>query len=147
MQPAAAGLPRRLAAAGYDLLLVGGLLMTTSFAVVAARGGTAIAAGSASYRIFLTAQVALFFVGFWWRGGQTLGMRAWALRVEMRNGEPLTLATACLRFVAALLSAAPLGLGFLWALGDAERRTWHDRLSGTRVVRVPVSERARGRPA
>ncbi|MBM4416055.1 MAG: RDD family protein, partial [Chloroflexi bacterium] len=28
-----------------------------------------------------------------------------------------------------------LGLGYLSSLWDNERRTWHDRLAGTRVVR------------
>ncbi|HEX2009796.1 MAG TPA: hypothetical protein VJN44_02550, partial [Roseateles sp.] len=32
-------------------------------------------------------------------------------------------------------SALPLGLGFAWAALDEERRGWHDRLAGTRVVR------------
>jgi hypothetical protein len=33
------------------------------------------------------------------------------------------------RILAVLLSACPLGLGFLWAALDEERLTWHDRVS------------------
>ena len=131
-----AGLLRRLAAGCYDLLILAGILMLTSFGVIAARGGAAVPAGNPAYQAFLGAQVAAFFIGFWCRGGQTPGMRAWQIRVEMAQGGALSPAVAAGRFVAALLSAALAGLGFLWMLGNAGRRTWHDRLSGTRVVRL-----------
>jgi uncharacterized RDD family membrane protein YckC len=137
LQPPAAGLPRRFAAACYDLLLVGGLLMTTSFVVVIALGGDAVPAGQLAYQLFLVAQVAGFFILFWCRAGQTLGMRAWNIRVVDLQGGPPRFAAACRRFAAALLSLAALGLGFFWALGDPARRTWHDRFSHTRVVTAP----------
>jgi uncharacterized RDD family membrane protein YckC len=132
----AASLCRRLAAGCYDLLVLTGIVMLTSFGVIIARGGAAVPADNPAYQIFLTAQVAAFFIGFWCRGGQTPGMRAWQIRVETAQGGALSLAVAARRFGAALLSAAPAGLGFFWMLGDADRRTWHDRLSGTRVVRL-----------
>lgn len=132
--PTTAGLARRLAAAGYDLLILGGVLMSSSFAIIIARGGTAVPAGNAAFRIFLLAQVAVFFLFFWCRGGQTPGMRAWGLRVEMTDGRPLGLPAATRRLAATALSAAALGLGFLWVLLDPQRRAWHDRLSTTRVV-------------
>lgn len=124
-----------MAAACYDLLLLGGMLMTTSFAVIISRGGVPVPAGNLLYRIFLAAQIAGFFGYFWWRGGQTLGMRAWRIRVERSDGRPLTAAIACLRVAAATISIAALGLGILWALIDPERRCWHDRITGTHVVR------------
>lgn len=134
-----AGLFRRLAAACYDILLVAGILTASSFGIVAARGGEAVPAGSPGYRLFLFAEVAAFFVLFWCRGGQTLGMRAWSIRVETTQGRPLSVRLAALRFAAALLSLAVLGLGFLWIALDPNRSAWHDRLSGTRVVRSPRS--------
>jgi hypothetical protein len=33
------------------------------------------------------------------------------------------------RILAVLLSACPLGLGFVWAALDEDRLTWHDRIS------------------
>jgi uncharacterized RDD family membrane protein YckC len=123
-----------MAAAGYDLLVIGGVLMTSSFGVIIARGGVAVPAENLAFRIFLLAQVAAFFIFFWCRGGQTPGMRAWALRVEMNDGRPVTVNVAALRLVGALISAALLGLGFLWILFDPQKRGWHDRLSSTRVL-------------
>jgi uncharacterized RDD family membrane protein YckC len=78
----------------------------------------------------------LFFAGFWSRGGQTLGMRAWRIRLVADDGGPVRLGTALLRCLVALLSWACLGAGFWTALFDRERRTWHDRLTGTHLVRT-----------
>jgi uncharacterized RDD family membrane protein YckC len=64
-------------------------------------------------------------------------MQSWGLRIEAANGEPPTLAVASLRFVAALLSWLPAGLGFIWSLFDVQKLTWHDRLSGTRLRYYP----------
>jgi uncharacterized RDD family membrane protein YckC len=79
----------------------------------------------------------VFFVGFWTRRGSTLGMLAWGLRVETVDGRTVSLSEASLRFFAALLSWLPLGLGFAWQLWDKDQRTWHDRLSNTRLVYYP----------
>lgn len=130
----AASLLRRLAAGCYDLLLLTGVLMLTSFIIVVARGGAAVPAGTPAYQAFVGVQVAAFFIGFWARGGQTLGMRAWHIRVEASDGTSVTLRAAAIRFAASLVSVAPLGLGFAWILVDPDGRAWHDRLSGTRVA-------------
>ena len=61
-------------------------------------------------------------------------MQAWRLRVEDDDGNVPGLAAATVRFFAAILSWLPLGLGFLWQLWDKDKLTWHDRLSGTRLV-------------
>lgn len=132
--PVTAGLARRLAAASYDLLVLGGVLMTTSFPIIMARSGAAVPVGNAAFRIFLLAQVAAYFLFFWCRGGQTPGMRAWGLRVEMTDGRALGLPAAARRLAAGMLSGAALGIGLLWILLDPQQRAWHDRLSATRVV-------------
>jgi uncharacterized RDD family membrane protein YckC len=75
-----------------------------------------------------------FHILFWTRGGQTLGMRAWRLKVLRDDGQPLTIQDALLRYVAAILSWAALGLGFLWILVDSDGLAWHDRISKTRLV-------------
>lgn len=73
----------------------------------------------------------------WHRGGQTLGMRPWRLKVIARDGGPPTLKALWVRFAVATFSLALGGLGFWWAWFDGERLTWHDRFSGTRTIRLP----------
>lgn len=72
----------------------------------------------------------------WRRGGQTLGMRPWRLRVVAADGGPATMRALCLRFVVGTASLLLGGLGFWWAWVDRARLTWHDRASGTRMVRA-----------
>ena len=81
--------------------------------------------------------VYLFFVGFWTKRGRTLGMQSWRLRVITPEGTLISVSEASVRFLAAILSLLPFGLGFLWSLWGPERLTWHDRLSNTRLVYFP----------
>lgn len=132
------GLLRRLAAIAYDTLLIAALLFLATIPFIALRGGEAVEIGdNAVYRVVLVLVVYAFFAGFWAGPGRTLGMQSWGLQLESMDGKRPTLAAVNLRFLAALLSWAPAGLGFLWQLWDRERLTWHDRISGTRIVYYP----------
>ena len=64
-------------------------------------------------------------------------MRAWRLRLVAIGGRRVTWRHAIVRYLAALLSWAAAGLGFAWSLIDEEKRSWHDLLSGTRLVLMP----------
>jgi uncharacterized RDD family membrane protein YckC len=130
-----ASLFKRCAAFSYDLLILVGLVASFTLLAVLLRGG-AIAPGSLWFQFALLAIVTGFFCGFWAHGGQTLGMRAWRIRVVGQDGAPLSWSRAALRFAAGVLAVLPLGLGLWWGIFDAQRRGWHDRLTNTRVVRV-----------
>ena len=132
------GLLRRLAAILYDALLVGALLFLATVPFIAVRGGEPVEIGdNAVYRVVLVLVIYAFFVGFWTRSGRTLGMQSWGLQLETMDGGKPTLATCSVRFIAAIISWAPCGLGFLWQLWDRDRLTWHDRISGTHIVHYP----------
>ncbi|KAF1708885.1 hypothetical protein CSC70_12350 [Pseudoxanthomonas kalamensis DSM 18571] len=73
----------------------------------------------------------------WRRGGQTLGMRPWRLAVRSVDGGTASLKSLWLRYAVATLSLLLAGIGFWWAWLDRDRLTWHDRFSGTRLIRVP----------
>jgi uncharacterized RDD family membrane protein YckC len=132
------GLLRRLAAILYDLLLVAAVLFLVTIPFIAVRGGEPVEIGdNLSYRIALVIVIYTFYVGFWTRSGRTLGMQSWGLQLETMDGRRPTLANASVRFVAAIVSLLPFGLGFLWQVVDRDRLTWHDRISGTRLVHYP----------
>lgn len=78
-----------------------------------------------------------YFLFFWSLSGQTLGKLFTGGRVVDGGGGggALGVSRAALRLVGAFLSAVPLGAGFLGLWTDMERRGWHDRLAGTKVVR------------
>jgi uncharacterized RDD family membrane protein YckC len=82
----------------------------------------------------LTAAYALLS---WRRGGQTLGMRPWRLKVVAADGiSAPTWRALWLRYAIGTVSLLLGGLGFWWAWFDRDRLTWHDRASGTRMMRM-----------
>ena len=77
-------------------------------------------------QLFIAAIFAAYFLWCWLRGGQTLAMKAWHIRLV-----DVTPRKAVLRFVLALLL---LPVSIAWALFDRDRQFLHDRLAGTRLV-------------
>ena len=145
--PARAGLARRLGAMLYDSLLVFAVTWTVAAAVIALRvwmsGAEAVqadagrAASGPLLQMPLFLAIALFFLWFWSHSGQTLGMQSWRLRLETENGQLIGWQTGVVRLLLALVSFLCLGAGYWWVLFDHNRRAWHDRLTGTRVVVLP----------
>ncbi|AFL72886.1 RDD family protein [Thiocystis violascens] len=131
---------RRLGAMLYDsVLLLGVLILATAIVAIPYE----IVVGAKVYeatlplalmRLYLLVVVAAFYVYFWMRGGQTLGMRAWRFRVIGDDGGNLGFGSALQRFGWAILSLLPAGLGFWWSLIDRDRLAWHDRKSHSRLV-------------
>jgi uncharacterized RDD family membrane protein YckC len=139
-RPAAmpAALPWRLLAMLYDAIPMLPLAMLVSAAFLALHRGTPVTGGAWALAQAATLWLAIgaYFVLSWRRGGQTMGMRPWRLRVLTVAGEVAGARALWIRYAVATLSLAAVGAGFLWSLVDAERRTWHDLASGTVLVRV-----------
>lgn len=79
-----------------------------------------------------------YAIASWHRGGKTLGMRPWRLRLAGVDGARPSLAALSSRYVIGTLSLLAGGLGFWWAWWDRDGLTWHDRISATRLVRECV---------
>jgi uncharacterized RDD family membrane protein YckC len=144
IDPGAPGLFRRFAAILYDGLLLLALWFAASVVLMAASSGSLASPDRPLWLLYghragLLLVTYMFFAGFWTHGGQTLGMRAWRLKLVSIEGGPVHWFGATKRFFAAILSLGALGLGFLWALFDPEKLTCHDRLSDTRLVLLPKS--------
>lgn len=137
VRAAPAGLLRRLAAIVYDALAVFAVLYFATAPLLLLTGGEAVPSAHPGYRLYLALVAFLYFAWCWTHGGQTLGMRAWRLRATTASGAPIGWKLASARFALAGVSWLCLGLGFLWALADRERLTWHDRATGTRIVHLP----------
>jgi uncharacterized RDD family membrane protein YckC len=120
----------------YDWMLLAALQFCVTLFVLMLRRGEALEPGTWWYTTLLIAVSFLFYGWFWTHGGQTLGLRAWRLRVQRRNGRPLSWPYAARRFAAAATLLIPPGLGLLWMLVDRRRACWHDRLSDTCVVHL-----------
>lgn len=138
--PEPGSLPRRLAAIAYDALVLAAVLIVLTGVLLILTRGAAIEPGTQWYQLLLGVVLVGYFAGFWWRRGQTVGMVAWQLHVLDKDGGPVSLRQALLRALVAPLSWAVFGLGMAWSLLDRERRTWHDLVSGTRLMRYRLAD-------
>ncbi|HEX5354284.1 MAG TPA: RDD family protein [Rhodanobacteraceae bacterium] len=131
---------RRFAAMLYDLLPLIGLWIVASGLWVLAFHGVYDPQHPqpvlhALLSLWLLVVTAAYFVVSWVRVGASIGMRAWRVKLVREAGTRIDTRTATLRFVLALVSLAVVGCGFWYACFDADRRTWHDRVCGTRMTR------------
>jgi uncharacterized RDD family membrane protein YckC len=130
----------RLLALVYDSLPIIALWFLASALVLLLRGGIPVTPWSAAFwlqNLALWGLTGLYAVESWRRGGQTLGMRPWRLCVVDAGGRSADRRRLWRRYALATLSLGLAGAGFLWSLLDPERRSLHDLLSGTRLVRLP----------
>ncbi|WP_241461150.1 RDD family protein [Shewanella mangrovi] len=151
-----AGLPRasflhRLGAAIYDALLafavyaLAGIIGLAVIAMLQQLGWLSLASNTelalalqqspvvhAIYQLWLLICVVGFYSYFWSRTGQTLGMKAWQLRVQHTNGQNISPVTAVARCFWSLL-----GLGNLLLLLSQQQLALQDRLSDSEVVQLP----------
>lgn len=132
---APAGLLRRLAALFYDSLLLFAVLFFATAILLPFTGGEAIRPHHPLYTAYLLGVIYAYFGWFWTHGGQTLGMRAWRLRLLAEDGGLATWGDALARCLGAVLAWLPLGAGYVWIVFDRDHLAWHDRLSGTRIVK------------
>ena len=127
----------RLAAFLYDALLLIALWFVIGGLAVIINGGEGLSANNPFMPSMMLVVWVWFNMHFWRRGGQTLGMRAWRLRLLTTSGKNLSMLQCLLRLVAAVPSFAFIGLGYFWILIDKDKLAWHDKYSETRVIREP----------
>ncbi len=139
---------RRLAAIVYDTFLVLPLIMAS---VALATGLRVLAFGTDGDSIvtlpphlvqaLAAFTVIAFYTVFWRLRGQTLGMQAWRIQLQGRDGSAVTVVQSVVRCIGATVSLALLGAGYWWCLFDRNKRCWHDYLSRTDVVLLPKKEK------
>ena len=160
-----APLAKRLLATVYDALLLIAVWFLAMAVLLLLSGGHEFAAGSPWLSLYLLGVSVAFFGGFWTHGGQTLGMRAWRLKLVQADGRPVTWPQAALRVLTAtpawlvviigITQAAGISLqshsglqqlenwprgsvllaGLVWLVIDHWPGGWREKLTGTRVVR------------
>lgn len=141
-----AGLWRRLAALFYDWLILialwmlamalglGVVALLNSAGLISFAGYADPAAYVAAHKIWFQLYSLALFIGFylyfWCKGGQTLGMRSWRILLVQQNGKPITLKQAAIRASTALLGLGNLWLLIRWGKGLALQ----DQLSKTQMI-------------
>ncbi len=155
--PLAPAVWRRLACMGYELVVLFGVVMLTGLFYGAVTQQRHALQGQLGLRVLLVLAIGLYFVVFWVRGGQTLPMKTWHIRLVSRDGGRVTPGRAIARYLLAWLWLLPAlaiahfsglssGAAFSGAiaagiLGYAgltrlhpSRQFWHDVVCGTRLI-------------
>ncbi len=132
------GFFRRLAAQFYDIVLLIAILLVANGVLLLFTDTETLKIYSVLHRTYLISICFLFYAWFWTHGGQTLGLRAWKIKVLTLDQKPISWSQALLRFITATLSwTVFLGLGFIWVLFNKNKLSWHDQLSKTALFSVP----------
>ena len=135
--PTPAPLLARFAVMIYELLLVTAVVFVASFIIIPVVGELHAPWQRHLFQLYILGILFAYFSAFWLRSGQTLAMKTWRIRLVQQNGDTLTFKQAGLRFVLALLGLLLAGVGFWWAFFDRDKQFLHDRIVGTRLIRVP----------
>lgn len=90
--------------------------------------------------LYLFVLLGIYFIWCWAKGGQTLAMKTWRLRlVDASTARPLRPLQAVVRYGMGWL-CWPTGLTLLWSFLDPDSQFLHDRIAGTRILYEPRSE-------
>ena len=133
----------RLLAMLYDAFPLLGLWFLVGVAALGLNRGEAIRSdtwGGTLELLALLAVTGLYATTSWRRGGQTIGMKPWRLYVTAVDGGPPAPGRLWLRYLVGIASLLSAGLGFWWMWIDRDGLAWHDRASGTRMIRDPARD-------
>ncbi|HXZ52102.1 MAG TPA: RDD family protein [Burkholderiales bacterium] len=137
-QPEYVGFWRRVLAAAIDFLILFVVTTPILLAIYGRRYFALVQSGtSAGFWDFVIEYVvpAVAVVAFWRRYGATPGkMAVGAKIVDAKTGERPSTARLVLRYVAYLVSALPLFLGFLWIGVSRRKQGFHDKIARTMVI-------------
>ncbi|MEO7560461.1 MAG: RDD family protein [Nitrosospira sp.] len=136
MKISAPGFWRRLVSMIYESLLLIAVLFIASFVFHLVFRDTGSIFFRPAFQLYLLLVAGTYFSWFWTHGGQTLPMQTWKFRVIGADGNQLSLKQAIARYLFALIGISFFGCGILWALFDRNRQFLHDRLAGTRIVKL-----------
>ena len=116
----------------YESVLLFAVAFFAGWMFYAASGGREALSGWPRHALqaLVVLVFAAYFMWCWLRGGQTLAMKAWKIRLV-----DVTPRKALIRFALAVV-LVPTGISIISVFFDSQRRFLHDRLAGTRLVRA-----------
>ncbi|MBI3369560.1 MAG: RDD family protein [Burkholderiales bacterium] len=157
LEAVAPGLPRRLACWTYEGVLLFGVVMIAGYLYSSLTQQRHALQGKAGLQAFVFVVLAIYFTWFWSRGGQTVAMKAWHIRLVRADGGAVSQLRALVRYLLSWLWFVPaLGLVYLSGLHSTaaifgamlagvlayaaltwlrpDRQFWHDVVCGTRLI-------------
>jgi len=120
----------------YDGIIMLGLLMIATAVALPFGDTQKVALQDPGFTLWLLLVCFAYLAGCWRYGSMTLGMRAWGVRIISYDGNTISWFRCLLRFLAAPVSLAALGLGIMWAIVDQKNRCWHDFAGHTFLIKT-----------
>lgn len=136
MKVSVPGFWRRLVSMIYESLLLTAVLFIAGFVFHLLFRDTSSLFFRPAFQVYLLLVAGTYFTWFWTHGGQTLPMQTWKFRVISADGKQISLKQAVARYLFAVIGIFFFGCGVIWVLFDRDRQFLHDRLAGTRVVKL-----------
>lgn len=133
--PAKPGFFRYIAAIIYDLILIIALFFFATAIILPFNQGEAIQSRFV-FPLYLLFVSFIFYGWFWTHGGQTLGLRAWKLRLVNHEHADINWKQAFIRYITACASWLVFGLGIFWCLWQKDRMTWQDLSSKSYIILI-----------
>jgi len=118
----------------YDLFLLFGLLLFITVIISFLNNGNPPSADNIIYKLFLLTSIIFFYHYSWRKSGQTLGMKAWKVKLVTLNNKPITLGQSILRMTLGLANIVTIGLGYFWKYTNKSKLTLMDVLSKTKLI-------------
>ena len=131
-----APLGRRLLSLIYEALLLIAVLWVAALPFAPLEAASGAPHVRPLFQAYLVAVAGVYFVWQWVRGGQTLPMKTWRLRLVSADANAVSVRQGIVRYVAAVLGFTLIGIGLFWALFDRDRQFLHDRIAKTRIIRT-----------
>lgn len=148
---------RRMASFVYEGVILFGVVMIAGYLYSTLTQQRHALQGQWGLRTFLFLILGIYFVWFWARGGQTVAMKAWHVRLVDAQGQPVTQVRALCRYLLSWLWFFPALATAWWAGLDSsaqifglltvgvtayallaklhpQRQFWHDAVCGTRLI-------------
>lgn len=158
----AASLWRRLAAMVYDGLLMFAVLILIGASMLPFTKGLGIDPDNPVFKVYVFGAIYIFLAWFWTHGGQTLGMRAWKIRLLQTQGEPVSWRQALIYYLVslpmwgflifslsvnagiypapALIANTPHSILYLlalaWFVFDHLPNNWRQKVAGLQMMQV-----------
>lgn len=126
---------KHFAAFIYDIFPIVGLFLVTSMIILLFRNGVEVEMHSPWLRALLIFEVAFYYIYSWKVGGQTLGMRAWKIKIFPINDHQIQISweQATFRFFIGILSTCLIGFGLFWKYFSANNKSWMDIVSHSKT--------------
>ncbi|MGZ8271494.1 MAG: RDD family protein [Methylophilus sp.] len=127
---------KRLIACVYDALILIAIWMLVTWFYIISFGEVSSTYQRSSLQLFLWLSAGVYFIFSWYKGGQTMALKAWKMKIVSHANTDLSFKVCFLRYALASVLIMLFGSTLFWAFLDKDRLFLHDRLLKTKCIQL-----------